>query len=392
MKIADVAEFYAERGGGVRTYIHQKFEAGAREGHEIVIIAPGPEDKVETREGGRIIWLKGPPTPVDKRYYVLYREKAIHQILTEEAPDIVEGSSPWQGGWFAARWKGDAVKSLIFHSDPVAIYAQTFLDRFLGSERVDNFFSFYWKYLASLGERYDTTICSGQWLADKLTRFGIPRAQAVPFGIDKHFFSPELADEGMRTRLLEACGVGPDAKLLITVSRFHPEKRLGTLFKGFKEASRSRDMGLVIFGDGPFRKIYGRQAEKIPNVHIAGFTKNREELATAMASADAMLHGSASETYGLVIAESICSGTPVIVPDVGGAADLAGPDYAEIYPPGDAKACARAIDRMFTRDQGAMAEGLDKARNARIGTMADHFKQLFEVYGTLSEQKKSGKS
>jgi len=389
MKIVDVAEFYAEKGGGVRTYIHQKFEAGAREGHEIVVVAPGPEDKVEPREGGKIIWLKGPPTPVDTRYYVLYREKAVHQILDDEAPDVLEGSSPWQGGWFAARWKGDAVKSLIFHSDPVAIYAQTFLDRFLGSSRVDNAFSFYWRYLTSLGARYDTTVCSGQWLADKLAHRGIPRTQAVPFGIDKHFFSPDHFDEEMRTRLLRQCGIGPEGKLLITVSRFHPEKRLGTLLKGFKKASESQEMGLVIFGDGPFRNIYGRQADKIPNVHLAGFTKDRQELATALASADAMLHGSASETYGLVIAEAICSGTPVIVPSVGGAADLAAPDYAEVYPPGDAKACTAAIQRMFSRDQAQVNAGLQRAINERIGTMANHFTQLFEVYGNLVEQKKA---
>ena len=42
MKIVDVAEFYAELGSGVRTYINQKLEAGARAGHEVVVIAPGP--------------------------------------------------------------------------------------------------------------------------------------------------------------------------------------------------------------------------------------------------------------------------------------------------------------------------------------------------------------
>ena len=42
MKVVDVAEFYADKGGGVRTYIHQKLEAGARLGHEVVVIAPGP--------------------------------------------------------------------------------------------------------------------------------------------------------------------------------------------------------------------------------------------------------------------------------------------------------------------------------------------------------------
>jgi len=42
VKIVDVAEFYAERGGGVRTYVNQKLAAAAAAGHEAVVIAPGP--------------------------------------------------------------------------------------------------------------------------------------------------------------------------------------------------------------------------------------------------------------------------------------------------------------------------------------------------------------
>ncbi|MBW2404536.1 MAG: glycosyltransferase, partial [Deltaproteobacteria bacterium] len=168
MKIVDVAEFYAELGGGVRTYINQKLEAGARAGHEVVVIAPGPEDGEEERLGGRICWVKGPPMPFDPRYYVLWRERAVHRILDREAPDVVEGSSPWSGGWFVARWPGRAVKTFIFHQDPVAVYPQTFLGHRLGIDRVDRMFGWYWAYLRSLSAHFDATVVSGEWLADKL--------------------------------------------------------------------------------------------------------------------------------------------------------------------------------------------------------------------------------
>src|SRR5262245_8268794 len=44
VKIVDVNEFYAEQGGGVRRYVDAKLAAGARLGHEVVVIAPGPRD------------------------------------------------------------------------------------------------------------------------------------------------------------------------------------------------------------------------------------------------------------------------------------------------------------------------------------------------------------
>lgn len=389
IKVADVAEFYADRGGGVRTYINQKLAHGARLGHEVVVIAPGPEDGVEERHGGRIVWIKGPPMPLDPRYYVLWNEAAVHRALDREQPDVVEGSSPWSGGWFAARWQGKAPKAFIFHQDPVAVYPQTLLSRSLGMNRVDQLFGWYWGYLRNLARRYDATVVSGHWLAQKLKRFGLPNPVAVPFGISKDRFSPSNADAEHRTELLNRCGIDPqhhgEATLWINMSRFHPEKRLGTLFKAFALARKRRPhMGLLVFGDGPLKSWVTKRAAATPGVHLAGFVPDREAVARGIACGDAMVHGSAAETYGLVIAEGLCSGLPLVVPDVGGAADLAHPDYAEVYRPGDARACAAAMERLMRRNQDTLSAAVAHAAEHRVGTMDDHFDGLFALYERLA--------
>ena len=110
---------------------------------------------------------------------------------------------------------------------------------------------------------------------------------------------------------------------------------------------------------------------------------DRERLAASLASADAFVHGSAAETYGLVVAEAICSGLPVVVPDVGGAADLAAPEYAETYRPGDSSGCAEAIIRVLARPQTELLSACMSAKAAKIGTMDDHFEKLFELYASL---------
>lgn len=391
MKIVDVAEFYAERGGGVRTYIHQKLAAGAAAGHEIVIVAPGPEDGEEERFGGRIVWVRGPKLPPDPRYYVLWREGAVHRVLDRERPDVVEGSSPWTGGWFAARWRGDAVKSFIFHQDPVAVYPQTFLGGRLGEARVDRLFGWYWGYLRRLSAYFDATVVSSHWLADRVRGFGLAHPEAVPFGIAKSEFSPARRDPRVRAELLAACGLDPSATLLVNVSRHHPEKRLGTLLDAVRlarEASRE-GIGLVQFGDGPLRRWVERRAAAVGGVHLAGFVADRDTVAVALASADAMIHGSAAETYGLVVAEGLCSGLPIIVPSAGGAADLADPAWAETYTAGDAKGCASAILRLLGRDREALRAGCARAADTKIGTMADHFRALFDLYGRLVAERRA---
>ena len=383
MKVVDVAEFYAEKGGGVKTYLDQKLRAGDAAGHEVVIVAPGPHDKQEERFGGRIVWLKSPRVPGDPRYHLFTDRKRVHSVLDVEQPDVVEGSSVYGGGWFVGTWAGRAVRSLIFHQDPVAALGHPLLDRFVSARNIDWFAAPFWSYLRRLAGRFDTTVVAGEWLQDRLTNFGLTRVHAVPFGIDPAPFREAERDDNLRRQLLQQAGVPDDAPLLITVSRHHPEKRLFTLIHAVRELYAAQPVALAIFGDGPLRQRVEAEAAKGPGVVVAGYTRDREHLATALASADALLHGSAAETYGLVVAEAMCAGLPIIVPNVGGAADLADPAYSEVYPPGDVVKCAAAIRRLLSREPMRLRVAcLEASRSVR--TLDDHFAALFKHYEVLA--------
>ena len=382
MKIVDVAEYYSEEGGGIRTYIQAKMRAGAKRGHEVVVVAPGRENLEEEKYGGRIIWLKGPAMPFDDRYGVMWNMKAVHRVLDAEAPDVVEGSSVWMGGQFAGRWRGDAVKTLVFHQDPVAVGAHTFFDRYLSRGRIDGLLTPVWAYLRSVSKKYDATVVAGTWLGDRLRSFSIHNPVAVPFGIDKEVFSPARRDAATRRALLARCGLDENAGLLLTVSRFHPEKRLGTLFETVRRLQELRPVGLVVYGAGFLSKKLRRLADETPQIVLAGYTKDREELATIYASADALLHGSAAETFGLGVAEAVCSGLPCVVPNVGGAADLVSEASGALYEPGDVTACMDATIDLLDRPRASLvAACADRAK--QINTVDQHFEQLFGTYAGL---------
>lgn len=386
MKIVDVNEFYAERGGGVKTYVNEKLRQASEFGHELVVIAPGDRDAQESRFGGRVLWVKGPAMPLDPRYFVLYREREVHRLLEREQPDVIEGSSLFSAGWFAARYPGPGAKALVYHQDPVAVYPQTLLDRWIAPRAIDELCFPYWGYVRRLANHFDATVVAGEWLRQRLSGFGITRAEAVPFGIDRSLFSPSQRDEATRVRLLNKCGVSSDGRLLVTISRHHPEKRLGVLFQALQLAGREMDLGLVVFGDGPFRGWIEHQASQVPGVHLAGFEADRAAIASALASADAMLHGSAAETYGFVIAEAMCSGTPIVAPNRGGAFDLVDDTFAETFPPSDPRRGAEAILRLLARDREEMSRSAVKAAEERIWSPRQHFARLFELYEELCER------
>jgi len=387
MKIVDVAEFYAERGGGVRIYVDQKLKAAAEHGHELLVIAPGDRDRVEYRGGSRIAWVASPPLPVDPRYRMLLRERAVHALIDDERPDIIEGSSPWTGGQFVARYRAphgvvSPQKAFIFHTDAVAVYGQTLLGRWLDADRIDRLCAPYWDYLRRLSSHFDATVVSGAWLAQRLQAQGIKRPVTVPFGVDKTVFAAARPDPALRAELLARGNAQPDAQLLVTVSRHHPEKRLGTLLDAVKLLSARKPVGLVMYGDGPLWRWTARRARGLP-VHLAGITRDRQHLARALASADALLHGSSAETFGLVVAEALCAGLPLVVPDAGGAAELARPEYAELYTAGDAQACAAAIERLFSRDAAQLKAACRDAAQNQVLSQTDHFQRLFATYASL---------
>ncbi|HEX4353046.1 MAG TPA: glycosyltransferase, partial [Polyangiales bacterium] len=270
MKIVDVAEFYAERGGGVRTYIDQKLRAAKEHGHDLLVIAPGPHDRDERRGGGRIAWVRSHPMPLDPRYYFLARERAVHGLIDRERPDVLEGSSAWTGGLIAARYHARDPrskaprKSFVFHQDPIAVYPQTLLGSCLSPDRIDALFAPYWAYLRRLSRRFDVTVTSGTWLATRLAQFGIHNPVPVPFGIDQRPFSAARANPALRAALIAKAGAPPHAALLLSVSRLHPEKRIGTLLRALQLSAAERPVALAIFGDGPLRSWIAHRARGLP--------------------------------------------------------------------------------------------------------------------------------
>ena len=377
MKIVDVCGFYSETGGGVRSYVHHKFDAARAAGHDLTVIAPGAETRMEEMRGGRIAWVKSPLMPFDANYRRFVGSREVFRVLDAERPDVVEGSSPWHSGWLAAHWPGRAARALIFHQDFVAGYPYTALSGVMALDRIDSLFAPYWGHIRRLSRRYDVTVTGGEWLARRLERFGVANACAVPFGIERGRFSPLKRDEGLRRELLALSGASPAGKLVIAVGRFHPEKRQPMLIEAFAKARETwPDLGLVLIGDGLARKTVERAARRAVNVHLLGAVTDRDRLAALYASADLLIHGSGAETYGLVVAEAIASGLPVVVPDVGGAADLAARGVSRTYPLGDGGACASVILDLLA----------DPSRPTIVGAPSfseDHFRRLFALYETL---------
>lgn len=383
MRVVDVAEFYSPTGGGVRTYIDRKFEVAARLGCEFFVIAPGAQDSFEPRASGGVVQVRAPRLPFDANYRMFWDAAPVHRQLDALAPDLVEASSPWRGAAIVANWPTRTPRAMFVHADPVASYPQRWLAPLASPERIDQLFGWFWSYLRGLTSRFDSVVTGGAWLADRLAGQGVRSVTSLPLGIDRGAFSPRMRDEGLRSRLLAACGCSEDARLVLGVGRFHPEKRWPMMIEAVTRARDVAPLALVLIGDGIDRVRVARAAAGRPHVKILPPIQDRPLLAAHLASADILVHGCESETFGLVPAEAMASGVPVVGPDRGGFAHLARPATSEVYRAGDVAAATAALRRLLARDFSTVrAAAIDAASSVRQDV--EHFADLFEHYQAIA--------
>ncbi|KAK1590348.1 glycosyl transferase group 1 [Colletotrichum navitas] len=142
-------------------------------------------------------------------------------------------------------------------------------------------------------------------------------------GVKTEIFRPDMRSDALRKE------IAPDGEvILICVSRVAGEKGFDFLAKAAKELD-ARGLRFKIYVVGGNRnadverevhEMFGPLREQ-GKVIFAGF-KTGEDLATAYASGDIFLHCSVTETFGLVVLESMASGVPVVARDEGGPSDI----------------------------------------------------------------------
>jgi alpha-1,6-mannosyltransferase len=383
MRIVDVNEFYSPTGGGVRSYLDRKMALMSELGHQQIVIAPGREDRVEERPGGaRIHYVKSPGIPFDSNYGLFWDAAPIHELLDHYRPDVVENCAPWRSAAIVADWQGDAVRSWFMHNDNLETYPKRWFSRVASEATIERAFGWYDRYMNRWLDRFDTVVTNGPVLTERLGARGVRIDATMPLGIEREHFSPTLRSATLRKAMLEQCGLPEDAFLLIGVGRHHPEKRWPMVIDAVRRAGAKLPVGLVLLGLGPDTRTLERHIAESPHVRMFQPVYHRGQLASLMASADALIHGCETETFGLVASEALASGLPLIVPDRGGASAVAQPTFGEWYRSGDAYECARAIVAMASRDQPLLRRAAAVA-STKVWSDREHAQALIAHYQAL---------
>jgi glycosyltransferase involved in cell wall biosynthesis len=228
-------------------------------------------------------------------------------------------------------------------------------------------------------------IAVSQHTADHLVRReGAPslKVHAIPNGIDFTRVRPSSDEAAARLRREYA----PNGEhLLLVPARLHPEKGHEFLFQAIAalRGRAGRSVILLAAGVGPYESGYRERVRELgceASVRFLGF---RQDLPDLMRAVDLVVVPSVAEAFGLVLAEALYLGVPVIASRVGGIPEIIddGTDGV-LTPPGDSDALATAIHDLLmdpTRRETMGRQGREKVMaRFRFEDMMSSYESLYE--------------
>lgn len=222
----------------------------------------------------------------------------------------------------------------------------------------------------------DAAVSCSQGVADSL-----PRASVV---VDNGIAASLPAPAPLTMRA--ALGIPADARVLLCVANFRPQKNHPLLLRAFDRARQTRQMKdwhLVLVGqdasERPACEALAASLDSRTRIHFAG---KRTEAAAWMGEADAFVLSSDEEGLPLALLEAMRAGLPAVVTAVGGMPQVVTPETGIVVSRGDEAALASALEHLFSDE--ALRTQLGTAARLRFKThytqdaMLDQLERLYE--------------
>lgn len=208
-----------------------------------------------------------------------------------------------------------------------------------------------------------------EWLTTRAEQSPIMKKKrfvTVHNGIDTDAFRYSYS-----AKLRRKMGISEDKKIIL-----HVTPNFNSTIKGGKYviemAKRFADYQFIVVG-------YRVGDMVLPdNIITVSHTKSKKELAEFYSMADLTLLTSQRETFSMVVAESLCCGTPVVGFQAGGPESIALPGCCEFTAQGDSDELERAIKEMLCSEKNKQEISERAAVSFSVEQMVNGY---LKVYG-----------
>lgn len=185
-----------------------------------------------------------------------------------------------------------------------------------------------------------TVMAVSRWLSAGLQRYNDREIRVVPNIVDTDFFTrPPTPRKAKPFRFL-------------TVGLLTPVKGIDLLLRAFCQAfSDPSDVELEVAGDGPERPRLQELARslKISDRVIFSGLCTREQVRESMWRSNAFVTASHVETFGIVLAEALATGLPIISSQCGGPEEIVTGNVGLLVEPGSVDTLAGALNEILLK-------------------------------------------
>ena len=296
MKIGIFSECYHPIANGVVASIDALCDGLRIAGHDAFVVAPS---------GRSAVCVPSLPLPTRTAYRLVLPLLDRRARAHVKSFDIIHTHSPFVTGWMGVRLARRHGIPLVFtYHTQLEEYAHYVPFERTATRRAATTLTRTYANLA------DTVIVPTSAMEARLRALGVTAPIAVvPTGIDVERFAAGKRSDALRGRL-------GATKLVLLVSRLAREKNIDLAIRAL-ESIEDQGIQLVLAGDGPERASLSELARSLGvegRVHFLGHIP-RAELPDLYASSDAFVFPSFTETQGLVLAEAVVAGLPVVAVD-----------------------------------------------------------------------------
>lgn len=319
MNICMMTNTYLPHVGGVARSVHTFAVDFRRQGHEVRVVAPtfpGIDEMPPEQERGVI------RVPAVQRFngsdfsVRLPMIAFLNPALQGYRPDIIHSHHPFLLGDTALRFAADC------HC-PVVFTHHTLYEEYLHYVPFPR--TAMRHFVIELSTHYanlcDAVIAPSESIAALIRKRGVSvPIEVIPTGIDLARFA---GGDGGRFR--KEAGIPNDAFVVGTLGRLAAEKNLGYLGRAIRRFMEAAPEAVFLaVGSGPaeddLRRVF--EGEGVADRLFLPGKKSGEDLFDAYKAMDIFAFSSFSETQGLVLAEAMASGLPVVALDASGVREV----------------------------------------------------------------------
>ncbi len=317
MKICMMTNTYLPHVGGVARSVSTFAEEFTREGHEVLVVAPEFDGKpVPAKQEAMVVRVPSLRNFNGSDFSVrLPGGAALSDRLEAFQADIIHAHHPFLLGDTALRIAMNKNVPILFtHHTRYEDYTHYVP------------FSDTLKEVAIQVPTHFANLCDGviapsESLARTIRKRGVTSPiKVIPTGIDVKAFA---SADG--TRFRKRLGIAPDALVIGHVGRLALEKNLGFLAEAVALALKAQPKArFLVVGDGPARDEFAAVFEKhgVKEQLLLAGKRTGRVLREAYRAMDIFAFASKSETQGMVVAEAMAAGMPVVALNASGVREV----------------------------------------------------------------------